>query len=236
MKSIVLIFGLLTCLYPQVSGLGQLTPQNASKRESTIQALTPAGLTPISVRLMELDAKYPNGKTGKGTICVYYDQNTRLYLWDFLMLPKTYNAQPSAEIFMYKGKVFVANNQIVQFRTESYVQSSDVANGLEEALSKSVTTATTILQRGESALVFSRKGYNLRLPADFLVPPYNSLAVMPSIIDVQRKNSQWQVTVQGVWKEIITLDDKFQFIGHAPVPGETPQYWTKGLPTDVWKR
>ena len=122
----------------RAQGLGQLTPQNDSKRESTIQALSPGGLTPIIVRLMELDAKYPNGKTGKGTICVYYDRNTGLYLWDFLMLPKTFNIQPSAETFMFKGKVFVANNQIVQFRPDSYVQSSVVASSLEEADRKSV--------------------------------------------------------------------------------------------------
>ena len=220
----------------RAQGLGQLAPQNESKRESTIQALTPAGLTPISVRLMELDAKYPNGKTGKGTICVYYDRNTGLYLWDFLMWLVKYPIPPSEKHFMYDGKVFVANNQIVQFRPESYVQSSDVANSLEEALSKSVTAATSTLQRGESALIFPRKGSKWRFPPDFYVPPYNSKGVRLAIIDVQRNNSQWQLTVQGVWKEVITLDDNLQFVGHAPAPGETPKYWTKGLPPHVWGR
>ena len=230
----LMFFALLVQLNAQ--GLGQLIPQNASKRESTIQALTPAGLTPISVRLMELDAKYPNGKTGKGTICVLYDRNTGLYLWDFLMWLVKYPIPPSEEHFVYKGKVFVANNQIVHFRPESYVQSSDVANSLEEALTKSVTAATSTLQRGESALIFPRKRSQWRFPPDFFVPPHNSKGIRPAIIDVQMKNSQWQLTVQGVWKEIVTLDDKFQFVGHAPAPGETPQYWTKGLPPHVWRR
>lgn len=213
--------------------VGQLTPLNASKKESVVQIITPSGAKPIVVRLVDLDVKSPSGHRWNGAILVFYDQNSGLYLWQHHFLSTRGNIGSGnttvldPNLILRKSKVFVSTNQMVFFSYHGITASSEKANSLGDAERLSLLSATSKLQSGELALMTAfRKPFNSGLLRDFTIGAYEAWAIDPSVVDVQSKNSQWLVTVQGLWKEIVTLDANFQHVSHTPAPGETPKYWS----------
>ena len=219
-----LLFVLISFLNAQ--GRAELTPLNASKRDSAVQILTVSGSRPIAGRCVDIDVKSQRGELWKGTICIYYEQSSGLYLWDHLLMSAGMNLRvPDPRSFLLGGKMFVSNNQIVLFRYQGIVQSSVKASSLDDAERLSLLAATAKLH---SATLISplRQRFNSGLLSDFVMAAYDVRDMNPSVVDVQLKNSQWLVTVQGLWKEIVTLDANFQHVSHTPAPGETPKYWS----------
>ena len=221
-----LLFVLTSFLNAQ--GRAELTPLNASKRDSAVQILTASGSRPIAGRCVDIDVKSQRGELWKGTICIYYEQISGLYLWEHQLLPARANQRVSdPRYFLFRGKMFVSNNQIVLFRYHGIVQSSGKASSLDDAERLSLLAATAKLHSGGSALISPlRQRFNSGLLEDFGMAAYDVRGMNPSVVDVQLKNSQWLVTVQGLWKEIVTLDANFQHVSHSPAPGETPKYWS----------
>ncbi len=221
-KGFVLGLGLITCLgAPGSRKSDQPLPAKPRRIDSTVQILTPSGEKPISMRLVSLGGKRP-----VDGICVFYEKSSGLYLWFFQSMPKP-NARATNSQERFRGvKVFVATNRIVFFSYQFIMQSSRKASSLDDAERKSRVEATAKLQNGDIALMAFRQPFNSGLLRDFTIGPRESWAITPSIIDVQQKNFQWLVTVQGKWKEIIKLDSNFQHISHIPAPGETPEYWS----------
>lgn len=130
------------------------------------------------------------------------------------------------ELFLTGGKLFRSDSQLVYFSYGTFVRSADKASSLDEAERKSILAATAKLQRSVQSIVAGlRESLNLGLGDDFRLEKYHSKGITPSIIDVQSQGSQWHLTVQGVWKEIVTLDSNFRLISHVPAPGEKAKYW-----------
>ena len=221
-----LLFVLTSFLNAQ--GRAELTPLKASKRDSAVQILTASGSRPIAGRCVDIDVKSQRGELWKGTICIYYEQSSGLYLWDHLLMSAGMNLRvPAPRSLLLGGKMFVSNNQIVLFRYHGIVQSSGKASSLDDAERLSLLAATAKLHSDDSALISPlRQRFNSGLLEDFGIAAYDSHGMNPSVVDVQLKNSQWLVTVQGLWKEIVTLDANFQHVSHSPAPGETPKYWS----------
>ena len=181
----------------------------------------------------ERERKRERGREWEGTICMFFDANTGLYFWLHTMWPSRsgHPKSPDVEFFLQEGKVFLLNNKIVFFDYPRFLQLSDRASSLDDAERKSIIAATVKLQEGEGATIYaSRRPFDTGLSRDFETPPYSSMSIRPRIIDAQYKNSQWLLTIQGVWKEIVTLDDQFRLLGHTPAPGETPKYWRTARP------
>ena len=220
MKVIVFLALTSSLLAQQVN---QLTPVKARRMDLTVQILTPSGEKPISMRLVSLGSK----RAMDGGICVFYEKSSGLYLWFYQSLPKPNAKAANSQKGFREVKVFVATNRIVFFSYAFIMPSSRKAISLDEAESKSLLEAAAKLQSGDFALMTAfRQPFNSGLLRDFTIGPRESRAINPSVIDVQQKNLQWLVTVQGQWKEIITLDSNFQHISHIPAPGETPKYWS----------
>ncbi len=104
---------------------------------------------------------------------------------------------------------------------------TDKASSLDDAERKSILAATAKLRQSVQSIAAGlRERLNLGLGDDFRLEKYHSNGMKPSIIDLQSRGSQWHLTVQGVWKEIVTLDSNFRLISHVPAPGEKAKYWT----------
>lgn len=222
-----LILLLVLTSFLNAQGRAELTPLKTSRKDSVVQILTASGSKPIASRCVDIDVKSKDGQLWKGTICIYYDQNSGLYLWDHVLLPAGSNLRVTdPQYFLFKGKMFVSNNQIVLFRYQGIVQSSGKASSLDDAERLSLVAATAKLHSSNFALINpNRERFNSGLLRDFSMGALDVRDMHPSVVDVQLKNSQWLVTVQGLWKEIVTLDANFQHVSHVPSPGETPKYW-----------
>ena len=102
MKLILLLF-LISFLNAQ--GRAELTPLNASKRDSAVQILTASGSRPIASRCVDIDVKSQRGELWKGTICIYYEQISGLYLWEHLLMPAGTNLRvPEPRSFLSKAR------------------------------------------------------------------------------------------------------------------------------------
>ncbi len=208
---------------------GELKPQNASKRETTIQALRPTGASPITARLFEADLKYPDGKIHKATICIFYDRVTGLFLWRYTEWSPgfPYLILPDSEHFLERGIVYIRDNEIAHISINKLNYSSEKASSIEEAERRSIAEASSLVQRGQRAMQARLRSIRFRdsLPLSFFVEKYHSDNAKITLLSVDWKNPQWVLTIQGVWKEVVTLNDKFQIIGHTPAAGEIPKFY-----------
>ena len=207
----------------------ELKPQDSSKRDSTVEVTRPTGASPISVRLFETDVKYPDGKIRKATICIFYDRISGLFLWNYSEWPvgRPYLVLPDSDHFIDRGILYVSDTEIAHFTSNRLNYSSEKAASIEDATRRSIATATSIVQEGPRAMEARRRslGFRQHLPASFFREKYQAREAKITLLSVDWKNPQWVLTIQGVWKEVVTLNDKFQIIGHAPAPGEIPKLY-----------
>jgi len=197
----------------------KLTPIQGTMYDHGLVAKSDGGDSAITAREMLVDVVY-NGRPRKGALVIYYDSASGRYMWEFAPVPVTESAFTMTGGYGRTGFVYKASDRLIIFGwghpTLMIQESFTKANGIDDAESRALSEATARLPAKMVHATDDRIVINIAklLPSDFPLACVMCSGPAPmEVLDVTHKGNTWEITLQGQWKEKITLDEKYQITG-----------------------
>jgi hypothetical protein len=202
----------------------KLTPIQGTKYDHGLLAKSETGDSAITAREMLVDVAYTDGRPRKGAVAIFYDADSGFYMWEFGPVPMTEQTSTMTRGYGSTGFVYKAGDRLIVFgwywNTLVIHESSTRAHGLDDAEAKALDEATGSLPKklvhktDDRVVIDTAKLF----PRDFpLACPLCSGPAQMKVLDVTHKGNTWEVTLQGQWKQQITLDNKYQVTGTSRV-------------------
>jgi hypothetical protein len=206
-----------------IATMAQVTPIATTRYSYTIPAETDSGDVFIAGRELLVNVDLPKWHSQRGLLFVRFDSSRGYFQWSIAPVPKS---QQTVGTSRYDGtyrRFYVAPDRLLFFcviyTTLDVKESREKATSIDDAEAQSLAEAG---RRGAAGLAFKPSDLvtiNLGklLPRNinenfFALPGAANIGVV-KLIDVSRKNSTWEVILQGQWQQKITLDDKYKVIG-----------------------
>jgi len=201
----------------------KLTPIQGTMYDHGLVAKSDGGDSAITAREMLVDVVY-NGRPRKGALVIYYDSASGRYMWEFAPVPLTDTSSTMTRGYGTTGFVYTSADRLIifswYFSTLAIHESFTKANGIDDAESKALSEATARLPAKMVHATDDRIVINTAklLPSDFpLACVMCSGPALMKVLDITHKGNTWEMTLQGQWKEKITLDEKYQVTGTSRV-------------------
>src|ERR1035437_6327132 len=98
-----------------IAATGELRPIAFTRADRAVSAQAASGEFVVSARDMQLDGVSPNGRAGKGSILILYDQTSGYFLWILSWAPGNKTPTMLADYMVPRSKVYVASDRINVF-------------------------------------------------------------------------------------------------------------------------
>lgn len=210
------------------AAIGDVSPIASTRNDKPLSADTSAGNITLAAREMQVDIRFPSGKTGRGGMLVLFDPASGRFFWQLTWLPKESANIPMLNNFTSNSRIYLAADRMTVFTCRAPVlliyDSDDKAKDLQSAETMALQSATNELDAREARTAprGPRAGRTIPLSVignDFLVPPHSAAFHLPvKILNISRSGQKWQVTLQGRWKALLTLSDKDDGVSYIRVP------------------
>ena len=154
---------------------------------------------------------------------ILYHAESGYFYWSFAPVPKTQLTPRMTSAFERVARAHVATGKLVLISiayTDLIVSESiGKANSIDDAENKAFQEAPSRVAAFEAN---PRTGLLIIsiwkvLPRDFFIAPGHAQAGPVNMLDLTHKGNTWEVTIEGQWKEKITLNEKYELTGHARV-------------------
>jgi hypothetical protein len=222
MLKIVLVASAL--VLPAIAAGNNLTPIQGTKHDHDLVVKSDTGDSTITAREMLVDVTYTDGRPRKGALVVHFDSSSGRYLWEFGLVSMTDTASTVTTFYGTTAYIYKASDRLIIFgwyRTPLVIhESTTKANNIDEAEAKSLSEAiirlpAKLLHSTDDRVVIDTAKL---LPHEFIMAcELCSGPAKMKLLDVAHKGNTWEITIQGQWKEKITLDEKYAVTATARV-------------------
>jgi hypothetical protein len=173
----------------------------------------------LAAREMLLDVSFPSGGAGRGDILILFDSSSGYYAWKFARLLASERTAMLAEDFRSHSKAYVASDRLVVFTAYAPMifvrESAQRAPDLEAAEASALREATNILADIEAGRPRDLKISLSKLGPEFFAPALSAGPGLITLAGVSREDGKWELTVEGQWREKVTLNDRYEVTGMA---------------------
>jgi len=201
---------------------GELIP--VARYDNTIPAATSLGEIQLAAREVQLDVVMPNQKTSKGALLVLFDPSSGYFARQFAWVPgyPYPGGVPMMSNFRSYSKAYLAAERLVTFTNTDAViyirEWRQKAASLDDAESKALQDSTGDLPNYlKAALNGPAFSVDHVLGQNFATEPGNARRGPVRLVEVSRRDGNWEVTLQGRSKAKVILNDKYEVTGNEQI-------------------
>jgi hypothetical protein len=210
-----------------VSWGADLKPQASESRARTFALKTGQGeQTQISVREALVTGKRADGGRVRGNLVVVFNPATNLFVWDFAAVPDEVKALYQIdEIEARRRLVYADSTRLALFTVtvppiDVYLrEASERAANADDADAKALRRASEQYESMRSDYMYGRRKVSLfkDLGYPFITPEHDVMSSRAKFNSVALIGGNWELVIEGQWKERIVLNDEFKLLGHERV-------------------
>ena len=223
-------FALLMILLGSLSGRaldGQITPIESRDVSKSVPVFRPSseqskGQARLQARSIAIEATMPNGITKRGEVFVIFDPVAGFFQWFLATGVSNLETTDGYLPVFASGEwaTFAEKDALTIFQFAAMppfvaaIQSHSRASSAIDAEAKALGEATKALsdQEGRSRPKEWHRVPLLSLGKEFVIAPGRPVPGPMTILAVMKQDGNWEITLQGQWKEKILLNDKFELV------------------------
>jgi hypothetical protein len=168
-----------------------------------------------------VEGKRADGSSARGRLIVIFDPSTRLFVWDYLALPPEVGRLTLAKEIESGGLlVYAGRERLVIFMTQALEidiwEAREKADSADDAEGRALKRAGEQLEAPGYNPLFGRLRISLQkdLGNAFILKALEPTFTPAKFVDISHKDGTWEIILEDQWKERITLNDKFELLGH----------------------
>ena len=186
----------------------------------TIGAIRDNQKASIQIRLTRVRVVNPAGKTRQFDVRMFYDPQTKLFLWGYFEMYQDYSSEWAAKQFTPFAGVYLTSDKLRIFNNTGFAYDLTILESSErhDSIDQAQNTAVHFFEKEpipSRKWEFKHVDYLKEMPRDFFKQCFSAFNTPPTVEDVQRQGNQWKVTVrvqQNGNAAEITLDDSYSLI------------------------
>lgn len=186
----------------------------------TINAIRDNQKASIQTRFIRIRAVNHAGKTRQFDVRMFYDPQTKLFLWRYFEMYQDYSSEWAAKQFTPLAGVYLTSDKLRIFNNTGFGYDLTILESSErqDSIDQAQNTVVRFFEKEpipSSKWEFKPVDYLKEMPRDFFKQCFSAFNTPPTVEDVQRQGNQWKVTVrvrQNGNAAEITLDDSYNLI------------------------
>lgn len=208
--------------------------QSISARAGTrfdrgVSTASSRGPITATVRSLDADVTYVNGKSALGYVAILYEPSSRAYLWMYREVApakvatgeRPHLRHPNE--FMRGWTAVISDQRIVLFSADAFGVSvlespPEAATDLGDAERRAFLAARSqlrLLAVGGGPIPIRPR---IELPKEFSFPPFSPMPKSMKLSSVTRVGTTWELVLECQWREKVVLDDRYRMVSHQKLP------------------
>jgi hypothetical protein len=185
-----------------------------------INAIRDNQKTSVQIRFIRVRVANHAGKTRQFDVRMFYDPQTKLFLWGYFEMYQDYSSEWAAKQFTPFAGVYITADKLRVFNNTGFGYDLTIMESSErhDSIGQAQNTVVHFFEKEpipSSKWEFKHVDYLMERPRDFFKQCFSAFNTPPTVEDVQRQGNQWRVTVkvqQNGNAAEITLDDSYNLI------------------------
>ncbi|SRR6266436_876936 len=185
-----------------------------------INAIRDNQKTTVQIRFIRVRVANHAGKTRQFDVRMFYDPQTKLFLWGYFEIYQDYSSERAAKQFAPFAGVYITADKLRVFNNTGFGYDLTIMESSErhDSIDQAQNTVVHFFEKEpipSSKWEFKHVDYLKERPRDFFNQCFSAFNTPPTVEDVQRQENQWKVTVkvqQNGNAAEITLDDSYNLI------------------------
>jgi hypothetical protein len=184
--------------------------------EESLSASSPWGTVVLQVRDISLEGTYPDGRPLKSGLLLLFDRSSHCFFWEHSLGIERAAGFRDGLLAAYASKQHLTVFRVLPGMLTIYVwDAADKADSLDDADVKAIEMARSRVGTPQSRQWYGWHEVSLTrvLGRDFISPRDSAAPSGPlRIVSISRPEDNWEVVLDGQWKEKVTLNDRYEVV------------------------